>query len=140
MMEHTLNAKWSAASPWQRIPKSKPLVPVLMAIFLLFVFIKSLSPPQVVILPSPDNSFALISSRTQRKASLPALSKAKQRDLTMSDYECQRNFPLLYPQLEVLEKYWQERGGITKQMLDENERGGTERWGFVRVSTRCNLV
>lgn len=58
----------------------------------------------------------------------------------MFDYECQRNFPLLYPQLEVLEKYWQERGGITKHMLDENERGGTERWSFVRVSTRYNLV
>jgi hypothetical protein len=71
-------------------------------------------------------------------SSMRALTWAERNDRTWSDAKCQKEFPLLYPQLEQVTQYWKERGGLNKSVIDMNEEhvkpnDGT---GYVRVSGR----
>lgn len=74
----------------------------------------------------------LLSSST----SAPPLSYAQRQDMTWPDNKCRSEFPLLYPQLEESFHYWKKRGGITKQLIDQNEKSHAEHWGHARVLIR----
>lgn len=87
-----------------------------------------------------DNTFATLPKSVQDKLSLPALSESKRRDRTMNDEKCRKEFPLLYPQLDELMRYWQTRGGISKEMIDENEKGAAPHWGHARLIIRRGKV
>lgn len=80
-----------------------------------------------------DNSFATIPKSIQEKISYPAMSERDRRDRTMKDERCRKEFPLLYPQLDELMRYWQMQGGISKEMIDQNEKEAAPHWGHVRL-------
>lgn len=80
-----------------------------------------------------DNTFATLSKAVQDRLSLPALAEQNRRDRTMNDERCRKEFPLLYPQLDELMRYWQTRGGISKKMIDENEKEAAPHWGHARL-------
>lgn len=68
------------------------------------------------------------------ETSAPPLSYAERNDLTWSDQKCRVEFPIFYPQLEELGKYWKDRGGLNKTIIDDLERDVTDYWGYSRVS------
>lgn len=63
------------------------------------------------------------------------LSPELRSALTLSQSICRAEFPLLYPQLEVLKQYWSQLGGIKKADVDRLEEvaGRQDRWNWARV-------
>ena len=82
--------------------------------------------------PASPELIAEVSAGTSAKA----LSWAQRNDRTWPDDKCRREFPLLYPQLEELVNYWQQRGGLNQSVVDNNEQQADTRWGHTRVSDK----
>lgn len=72
--------------------------------------------------------------------SKPALTYAQRQDMTWPDDKCRAEFPLLYPQLEETFLYWKKKGGITKQIIENNAKVHDRRWGHARVMIRNRKV
>lgn len=137
---HTVQAGGRMRSFLKARDKPTALTRVIVLCMTLFIIISAISSlvrkSEESRTFSPDNAFSRLPEKVQQRLSMRALSFADQRDRTMDAQRCQREFPLLYPQLEDLEAYWKERGGVTRQLVDTNDKGAAEHWGHARVGKR----
>lgn len=92
------------------------LIPII-SIFLGATFILSIIEPSSSVGNLPDYS-----SLDRNSTIGPALSRSIQEDTSLRSDSCQREFPLLYPQLNENAQAWRARGGIKKADVDAAAR------------------